>query len=115
MSLLIPVILGSVRSDRQGIKAARFIVRELEARGHRPVLVDPDPETLLVTPTGDYVGGHQWTLIGHSHYYNAGIGLCWWGPDFGNLGRFRIAWRHVGELLADGGDAHITYRAGRTG
>jgi NAD(P)H-dependent FMN reductase len=41
MSLLIPVILGSVRSDRQGIKAARFIVRQLQARGHHPVLVDP--------------------------------------------------------------------------
>jgi NAD(P)H-dependent FMN reductase len=41
MSLLIPVILGSVRSDRQGIKAARFIMRQLAARGHRPVLIDP--------------------------------------------------------------------------
>jgi NAD(P)H-dependent FMN reductase len=41
MSLLIPVLLGSVRSDRQGIKAARFIVRQLQARGHEPVLVDP--------------------------------------------------------------------------
>lgn len=41
MKLVIPVLLGSVRSDRQGIKAARFIVRQLEARGHEPVLVDP--------------------------------------------------------------------------
>ncbi|MBX9825952.1 MAG: NAD(P)H-dependent oxidoreductase [Xanthobacteraceae bacterium] len=41
MSLLIPVILGSVRSDRQGIKAARFIIGQLKARGHQPVLVDP--------------------------------------------------------------------------
>jgi NAD(P)H-dependent FMN reductase len=41
MSLLIPVLLGSVRSDRQGIKAAHFIVRQLQARGHEPVLVDP--------------------------------------------------------------------------
>ena len=41
MSLLIPVILGSVRSDRQGIKAARFIMRQLQARGHQPILVDP--------------------------------------------------------------------------
>jgi len=39
--LLVPVLLGSVRADRQGIKAARFIVRRLEERGHRPVLVDP--------------------------------------------------------------------------
>lgn len=41
MGLLFPVILGSVRRDRQGIKAARFIIDKLEARGHEPVLVDP--------------------------------------------------------------------------
>jgi NAD(P)H-dependent FMN reductase len=41
MGLLVPVILGSVRIERQGIKAARFIIRHLEARGHEAVLVDP--------------------------------------------------------------------------
>ncbi len=41
MSLLFPVILGSVRRDRQGIKAARYIIGKLEARGDEPVLVDP--------------------------------------------------------------------------
>lgn len=41
MSLTIPVLLGSVRRDRQGIKAARMALRELEGRGHAPVLVDP--------------------------------------------------------------------------
>ena len=41
MSLVIPVILGSVRSDRQGIRAARFIVSQLEARGIEAPLVDP--------------------------------------------------------------------------
>lgn len=41
MGLSIPVILGSVRAERQGIKAARFIMAELESRGHQPVLVDP--------------------------------------------------------------------------
>ena len=35
------VIYGSVRRDRQGIKAARFLVREIAARGHRATLVDP--------------------------------------------------------------------------
>jgi NAD(P)H-dependent FMN reductase len=39
--LVIPVIYGSVRSERQGIKAARFVVRELQRRGMRAVLVDP--------------------------------------------------------------------------
>jgi NAD(P)H-dependent FMN reductase len=41
MRLLFPVILGSVRRDRQGIKAARFIIDKLKARGQEPVLVDP--------------------------------------------------------------------------
>jgi NAD(P)H-dependent FMN reductase len=35
------VIYGSVRSQRQGIKAARFILAECLARGHRATLVDP--------------------------------------------------------------------------
>lgn len=41
MSLLVPVILGSVRSEREGIKAANFIIARLRERGHEPVLVDP--------------------------------------------------------------------------
>ncbi|HVV95312.1 MAG TPA: NAD(P)H-dependent oxidoreductase [Hyphomicrobiales bacterium] len=41
MGLVVPVLLGSVRSDRQGIKAARYIVQRLAERGHEPVLVDP--------------------------------------------------------------------------
>ena len=38
---LVPVIYGSVRTARQGIKAARFVQRELQRRGHTAVLVDP--------------------------------------------------------------------------
>lgn len=34
------VIYGSARRDRQGIKAARFVVRKLEERGHDVTLVD---------------------------------------------------------------------------
>jgi len=41
MSLEIAVVYGSVRSNRQGIKAARFIVNQLKSRGHAPTLVDP--------------------------------------------------------------------------
>ncbi|HZB61327.1 MAG TPA: NAD(P)H-dependent oxidoreductase [Microvirga sp.] len=41
MSLLLPVILGSVRSDRKGLRAARFIIRRLEEQGHEAPLVDP--------------------------------------------------------------------------
>lgn len=35
------VLAGSVRRDRKGIRAARFIVRALAARGHDVTLVDP--------------------------------------------------------------------------
>ena len=41
MSLVIPVILGSVRSDRQGLRAARFVIAELKSRGIKAPLVDP--------------------------------------------------------------------------
>jgi NAD(P)H-dependent FMN reductase len=35
------VLVGSVRSDRQGIRAARFVERSLRSRGHEVALVDP--------------------------------------------------------------------------
>jgi NAD(P)H-dependent FMN reductase len=35
------VLLGSVRRDRQGIKAARYLERAFSARGHDVTLVDP--------------------------------------------------------------------------
>lgn len=41
MALVMPVILGSVRSDRQGIRAARFVIAQCEARGIEVPLVDP--------------------------------------------------------------------------
>jgi len=41
MSLKIMVFYGSVRADRQGIKAARFIVNTCRARGHGVSLIDP--------------------------------------------------------------------------
>lgn len=41
MPLVIPVIFGSVRSERQGIRAARFVIAQLEARGIEAPLVDP--------------------------------------------------------------------------
>jgi NAD(P)H-dependent FMN reductase len=40
------VILGTVRSDRKGIRAARFVERELRGRGHQVTLVDPMVERL---------------------------------------------------------------------
>lgn len=41
MSFKIVVFYGSVRSERQGIKAARFIVRKCRDRGHEVALIDP--------------------------------------------------------------------------
>jgi len=41
VGLKIAVLVGSVRSDRQGIKAARFVERSLTARGHEITVVDP--------------------------------------------------------------------------
>lgn len=41
MGLRLVTLLGTVRSDRQGIKAARFVERSLKARGHEVTLVDP--------------------------------------------------------------------------
>jgi NAD(P)H-dependent FMN reductase len=41
MPLRILVVYGSVRSARQGIRAARFIVNVCRTRGHEVTLVDP--------------------------------------------------------------------------
>jgi NAD(P)H-dependent FMN reductase len=41
MSLRLVVFYGSVRSARQGIRAARFVLSECRARGHDVALVDP--------------------------------------------------------------------------
>jgi NAD(P)H-dependent FMN reductase len=41
MSLKMVAFIGSVRSDRQGIKAARYVRRTLMTRGHDVAIVDP--------------------------------------------------------------------------
>ena len=41
MALNVVVIYGSVRTERQGIRAARFVTRRFTARGHAVTLVDP--------------------------------------------------------------------------
>lgn len=41
MGLNLVTLVGSVRSDRQGIKAARFVERSFRDRGHDVTLVDP--------------------------------------------------------------------------
>lgn len=44
------VILGSIRPNRRGLRAARYVVRELEARGHQVTLVDPVELDLPLAP-----------------------------------------------------------------
>jgi len=39
--LAVAVLLGSVRRDRMGMRAARLVIRELERRGHVVHVVDP--------------------------------------------------------------------------
>jgi NAD(P)H-dependent FMN reductase len=46
MSLDLLIIYGSVRRDRQGIRAARFMLETCRARGHQATLVDPMEERL---------------------------------------------------------------------
>ena len=41
MSLKIVVFYGSVRSERQGIRAARFIVKKCQERGHDVAFIEP--------------------------------------------------------------------------
>jgi NAD(P)H-dependent FMN reductase len=46
MALKTAVVYGSVRSARQGIRAARFIIGKLEARGHEVAFIDPKEKPL---------------------------------------------------------------------
>jgi NAD(P)H-dependent FMN reductase len=46
VALNLLVFYGSVRSTRQGIKAARFIVQACRARGHQVTLIDPAEDRL---------------------------------------------------------------------
>ena len=59
MPLNVPVILGSVRRDRVGIRVARFAVAALKDRGHQVTLVDPVeyPLPLLDRMYKEYTAG----------------------------------------------------------
>lgn len=60
MPLHIVVFYGSVRSERQGIKAARFFVNTCKARGHEVGLLDPQELQLplLDKMYKEYAPGH---------------------------------------------------------
>ena len=57
--LLVPVIYGSVRSERRGLRVARYVMRRLETLGCMPVLVDPVERALplLDRMYKEYQGG----------------------------------------------------------
>jgi NAD(P)H-dependent FMN reductase len=59
MSLDVVVFYGSVRHDRRGIRAARFVVDRCRGRGHRVTLVDPleDRLPLLDRMYKEYASG----------------------------------------------------------
>ena len=58
-SLDMLVIYGSVRSSRQGIKAARFLMNVCQKRGHKATLIDPleTPLPLLDKMYKEYAPG----------------------------------------------------------
>ena len=66
-ALVVAVLLGSVRRDRQGIKAARLLMRTLRERGHEPVLVDPleTPLPLLDRMYKEYPRGQAPDALEH--------------------------------------------------
>ena len=59
MALDLVAIYGSVRPERQGIKYARFLVQQLEQRGHTVTLLDPveRPLPLLERMYKEYPSG----------------------------------------------------------
>lgn len=64
-----------------------------------------------IEPTGQVAGGHQWTIRGYDVTHDEFIARCWWGY----FRDFRIRREHVGDLLADDGDAHVQLRLGANG
>jgi NAD(P)H-dependent FMN reductase len=46
MPLDLLIVYGSIRHDRQGIRAARFILNTCRARGHQATLIDPVEDRL---------------------------------------------------------------------
>jgi NAD(P)H-dependent FMN reductase len=46
MPLDLLIVYGSVRHDRQGIRAAKFILEECRGRGHQTTLIDPAVDRL---------------------------------------------------------------------
>lgn len=113
--------LGRIERYEWLFAGARQVLAALaggEGKPGRPVgvgtwwmadMFQTEEKSLLVKPTGGRAGGHQWTVTGWDPHFDAFEGLCWWGPEWGQKGRFRIKFADLDDLLADDGDAHVTY------
>lgn len=58
---------------------------------------------MRVEQTGKRLGGHEWTIRGYNKPRDMLLGRCWWG----SFRDFWITRQHLGELLADDGDALV--------
>lgn len=57
-----------------------------------------------ISPTGGQAGGHQYVARGYDFYRDWVLIRCWWGEGYRDVWITRT---DLGNLLADGGDAHI--------
>ncbi len=83
--MVVAVLLGSVRSERMGDRAARWAIAQLKARGHEAVLVDAAElklplldrmwKELKNDPPAKYEKLHE-TLAGLAKLYERADGFC---------------------------------------
>lgn len=64
-------------------------------------------ESGRIEPTGQKVGGHQWTVRGYDKYRDWVLGRCWWGE----YRDFWIKREHLNDLVMDDGDANVQVHA----
>jgi hypothetical protein len=64
----------------------------------------------FMVPGGDLAGGHEMTIVGVNTKANYVTGINSWGPGWGLKGRFRMAFEHLGQLLAEDGDSMVLVR-----
>lgn len=91
--MVVAVLLGSVRSDRMGIRAAKWATAELKKRGHEPVLVDAAELNLPMLdkmwkeikkdPPGKYAKLHE-KLAPLAELYLRADGFCIVSAEYNN-------------------------------
>ena len=91
--MMVAVLLGSVRSDRMGIRAAKWAIAELEKRGHEAVLVDAAELKLPILdkmwkeikngPPAKYAKLHE-KLAPLAEFYLRADGFCIVSAEYNN-------------------------------